>query len=155
MISDEFNINTLCEALCVSKGTYYNRKLRGKQGYTEAMRKRDKIKPIIKEIYDEIEYRNEYYFGESLFISPITKPKDLVMNRTIHKIFLPDGIWYDFKNGNKYNGNRRYVLFYKDEDYPVFVRQGSIIPLAVLNEDNLNSSNKCLLFKEFIKLALN
>ena len=53
MVSKEFTINTLCEALCVPKGTYYNRKFRGKQGYTEAMRKRDKIKPIIKEIYDE------------------------------------------------------------------------------------------------------
>ena len=46
MVSDEFTINTLCEALCVPKGTYYNRKLRGKQGYTEAMRKRDEIKRL-------------------------------------------------------------------------------------------------------------
>ena len=38
MVSDEFTINILCEALCVPKGTYYNRKLRGKQGYTEAIK---------------------------------------------------------------------------------------------------------------------
>ena len=115
--------------------------------YTESFNYTENLIPLIRplyyeypEIYDEVDYRNEYYFGSSLLISPITKPKDLVMNRTIHKIFLPDGIWYDFKNGNKYNGNRRYVLFYKDEDYPVFVRQGSIIPLAIINEDNINST---------------
>ena len=93
------------------------------------------------EIYDEPEYRNEYYFGKSLFINPITKPKDIIMNRTIQKIFLPEGIWYDFQTGIKYLGNKRYISFYKDEDYPVFATQGSIIPLAILSEDNINSSH--------------
>ena len=102
------------------------------------------VRPIYynyPEIYDEKDYKNEYYFGSSLFISPITKQKDIVMNRTIQKIFLPGGIWYDFKTGIKYNGNRRYITFYKDEDYPVFATQGSIIPLAILNDDYLNSTN--------------
>ena len=115
--------------------------------YTEAHNYTENLLPIIQpiyynypEIYDEVEYRNEYYFGRNLFVCPITKPKDLVMNRTIQRIFLPSGVWYDFKTGIKYNGNRRYISFYKDEDYPVFATQGSIIPLAILNEDNLNSS---------------
>ena len=102
------------------------------------------IKPIYysyPEVYDEPEYRNEYYFGSSLFVSPITKQKDIIMNRVIQRIFLPSGIWYDFKTGIKYSGNKRYISFYKDEDYPVFATQGSIIPLAMLNEDYLNSSN--------------
>ncbi len=115
--------------------------------YTESINYSNTGLPIIQpiyynypEVYDEIEYKNEYYFGRSLFVSPITKPKDIVMNRTIHRMFLPSGIWYDFKTGIKYVGNKRYISFYKDEDYPVFATQGSIIPLAILNEDNLNSS---------------
>ena len=102
------------------------------------------IRPIYynyPEVYDELDYKNEYYFGSGLFISPITKQKDIIMNRTVQKIFLPEGIWYDFKTGIKYNGNRRYITFYKDEDYPVFATQGSIIPLAILNNDYLNSTN--------------
>ena len=63
------------------------------------------------------------------------------MNRTIQQLFIPEGIWYDFKTGIKYVGNKRYISFYKDEDYPVFATQGSIIPLAILDEDNLNNSN--------------
>ena len=27
--------------------------------------------------------------------------KDLLMNRTVHKFFVPDGVWYDFKTGKK------------------------------------------------------
>lgn len=89
-------------------------------------------------LYDEPLYKNEYFFGTELFISPITEPKDLVMNRVVHKVFLPNGEWYDFKSGKKFPGGNRYVTFFKDEDYPVFAKSGSIIPLAILDENNLN-----------------
>ena len=92
------------------------------------------------EIYDEVDYKNEYYFGSELFVAPITKPKDRVMNRSVEKIFLPKGTWYDFKTGKKYLGNKRYILFYKDEDYPVFARDGSIICMGDL-EKNMNVTN--------------
>ncbi len=92
------------------------------------------------EIYDEPAYKNEYYFGGELFVAPITVKKDLVMNRAVEKIFLPNGMWYDFKTGKKFPGNKRYVSFYKDEDYPVFAHAGSIIPLAEL-EENINVTN--------------
>ena len=92
------------------------------------------------EIYDETDYKNEYYFGSELFVAPITKPKDEVMNRSVERIFLPKGTWYDFKTGKKYLGNKRYILFYKDEDYPVFARDGSIVCMGDL-EKNMNVTN--------------
>ncbi len=92
------------------------------------------------EIYDEPVYKNEYYFGSEFLIKPITKKQDTMMNRCVEKIFLPKGTWYDFKTGKKFPGNRRYVAFYKDEDYPVFAKSGAIIPLAILPE-NLNDTN--------------
>ena len=91
------------------------------------------------ELYDEPTYKNEYYFGTEFFVAPITDKKDSVMNRTVTRMFLPNGMWYDFKTGKKFTGGKRYISFYKDEDYPVFVRQGGIIPLAILNEDDRNS----------------
>lgn len=116
--------------------------------YTESFNYHKTGLPIIQplyynypEIYDEPDYKNEYYFGRNLLVCPITKPKDIIMNRTIHKMFLPTGTWYDFKTGIKYIGNRRYISFYKDEDYPVFATQGSIIPLGILDEKNLNRSD--------------
>ncbi len=110
--------------------------------YTEGYKYHDTYLPIIQPLYyyypelvDEPNYKNEYYFGTELLISPITKPKDKVMNRSVEKIFLPKGIWYDFKTGKKFIGNKRYIAFYKDEDYPVFAKEGAIIPLASLTED--------------------
>ena len=92
------------------------------------------------EIYDEPYYKNQYYFGTELFVSPVTTKKDEVMNRALQRIYLPEGIWYEFKSGKKYVGNKRYVSFIKDEDYPVFARSGAIIPLAAL-EENINVTN--------------
>ena len=88
-------------------------------------------------IYDEPLFKNEYYFGTELFIAPITSPKDNVMNRAVERIFIPEGTWFDFKRGKKFPGNKRYVMFFKDEDYPVFAQSGSIIPLADLSQ-NIN-----------------
>ncbi len=98
------------------------------------------------ETYDEPLYKNEYYFGSELFISPIVTPKDSIMSRVVHRLFLPNGVWYDFKTGKKFTGGRRYVTFYRDEDYPVFAKTGAIIPMAVLDPDNINdvSSPKTL-----------
>ena len=121
--------------------------------YSEAKKYSSFGSPIVQplyykypETYDEPLYKNEYYFGSELFISPIVTPKDSIMNRVVHRIFLPNGIWYDFKTGKKFPGGNRYVTFYKDEDYPVFARTGAIIPMAVLDPENLNdvSSPKTL-----------
>ncbi len=110
--------------------------------YTEAYKYFKYGKPLIEPIYyrypslyDDSMYRNEYFFGSQLLVSPIISKKDYVMNRAIHKLYIPDGIWYDFFTGKKFNGNKKYTSFYKDEDYPVFVKAGTIIPIS-LNEFN-------------------
>ena len=99
------------------------------------------VQPIYykyKEMYDDSLYRNEYYFGSQLFVAPIVNKKDYVMNRVVHKIYMPDGLWYDFVTGKKFPGNKEYISFVKDQDYPVFARAGAIIPLGLNN--NLNDT---------------
>lgn len=80
--------------------------------------------------YDDENYSNQYYFGSSFMISPIIKPMDPDMNRTIQRFYIPEGVWYDFKDGKRYLGNHKYIGFYQIDDYPIFVKQGSIIPMA-------------------------
>jgi len=115
--------------------------------YTEAYKYHKTGLPLIQplyykypEIYDEPTYKNEYYFGSELFIAPITTKKEVIMNRAIARIFIPNGVWYDFKTGKKFMGGKRYVSFFKDEDYPVFAKKGSIIPMAILDEEDLNNT---------------
>ncbi len=114
--------------------------------YTESYKYYKEGKPIIEpiyyrfpDIYDDPIYKSEYYFGSQLFVAPIVKPKDFIMNRVIHKFFVPDGIWYDITTGKKFPGGRSYVSFFKDQDYPVFARTGSIIPFA--DNEKLNDTN--------------
>lgn len=91
------------------------------------------------EYYDDLKYRNEYYLGTELFVSPIINKKDYVMNRSVHKFYIPEGTWYDFMTGKKFPGGREYISFFKDEDYPVFAKAGAIIPLGY--NERLNDIN--------------
>ena len=106
--------------------------------YTESYKYFKYGKPIIEPIYynhpmlyDSSLYKDEYYFGSTLLICPITHKKDYLMNRAIKKIYIPDGIWYDFFTGKQLKGNRRYVSFYRDQEYPVFVKAGAIVPMSL------------------------
>lgn len=116
--------------------------------YSEAKKYSSFGSPLIQplyykypETYDEPLYKNEFYYGSELFVCPITTPKDEIMNRVVHRIFLPNGVWYDFKTGKKFTGGNRYVTFYKDEDYPVYAKTGAIIPLAKLEPQNINDTS--------------
>ena len=82
-------------------------------------------------IIDEPLYKNEYFFCRNFFVAPITERKNSVIKRSIKKIYVPNGIWFDYLNGKKYTGNKYYNNFYRDEDYPVFVKAGSIIPTSI------------------------
>ncbi len=113
--------------------------------YTEAYKYHEFGTPLITpiyykfpEMYDDINYRNGYYFGSELFISPIISKKDYIMNRVIHKFFLPTGTWYDYMTGKKFPGGKKYISFFKDEDYPVFAKAGSIIVLG--DHKNINDT---------------
>lgn len=115
--------------------------------YSEAYRYSRSGLPLVQplyykypEIFDEPLYKNEYYFGSNLLVAPITTKQDPIMERTVQRLYLPEGVWYDFTNGKRYNGGRRYTTFYKREDYPVFAKQGTIIPMAILDEKNLNDT---------------
>lgn len=97
-------------------------------------------------IYDEPLYRNQYFFGSEMLVCPIVKKKNLVMNRVVQRMFIPEGIWYELESGKKYVGNKYYISFYKDEDYPVFCREGSIIPLSMEMSTDLPTNIEVLVF---------
>lgn len=116
--------------------------------YTEAYKYHRYGKPLIEPLYyrypalyDDDLYSNEYFFGSNILVSPIISKKDYIMNRVIHKMYIPEGIWYDMFTGKKYTGNKRYISFYTDEQYPVFVKAGTIL-VKSLNEYNDTSNPK-------------
>lgn len=99
------------------------------------------IRPLINtnsNLYFNNNYKNEYYLGKHLLISPIVTKKDTLINSVPHYFYLPNGVWYNFQNGKKYKGNKKHISFYTEDDYPVFCKAGTIIPLS--NDKGYNNT---------------
>lgn len=117
--------------------------------YTESYKYFKYGKPLIEpiyyrypSIYDNTLYKDEYFFGSTFLVSPITTKKDFIMNRVIQKFYIPEGTWYGFFTGKKFKGNKKYVSFYRDHEYPVFVKAGAIIPMATADDNNTGCPTK-------------
>ena len=115
--------------------------------YTESYNYHKTGKGIVKPFYydypkilDDVQYKNQYFFGQNLFVSPITNKKNIVIDRVMKKVFVPDGIWFNLLDGKQYNGAKYYTNFYRDEDYPVFVKAGSIIPMNYNIKEDIPST---------------
>ena len=86
--------------------------------------------------YDDPLYRNQYYFGSELLVCAIVSPKDTMMDRVVHKFYIPQGDWFDFQTGKKFPGDKKIVALYKDDEFPVFTHTGAIIPLSNKSDHN-------------------
>ena len=117
--------------------------------YTEAYKYFKYGKPLIEPIYykypgmyDDELYKDQYYFGSTFLVSPITTKKDYLMNRVIQKFYIPEGTWYGFFTGKQFKGNKKYISFYRDHEYPVFVKAGAIIPMTLKGTNDTSSPFK-------------
>lgn len=63
----------------------------------------------------------QYLFGDSIIVAPISP------GNTEREVYLPEGNWYDFWTNKKYSSGTHIV---KTDDIPVYVKEGSLIPLA-------------------------
>lgn len=107
------------------------------------------VKPFYHDyprIIDEPQYQNQYFFGCNFFVAPITTRKNPVINRVMKKVFVPNGIWFDFLQGKKYTGGKSYDNFYRDKDYPIFVKAGSIIPTTTDFMNNIPNSLELIIY---------
>lgn len=68
---------------------------------------------------------SEWMFGSSLLVSPV-----VASGVVQQSIYLPEGTWYDFNSGKQYAGPMTNNVPVTSADIPLFVKGGSIIPLA-------------------------
>lgn len=67
---------------------------------------------------------DEYMMGDSLLVAPMfTGEKE-------RSVYLPTGKWYSFYDGKEYEGNKKHQITMGIERIPIFVRGGSLVPLA-------------------------
>ena len=118
--------------------------------YTMNYRASEHNRPLVEPLYHRYpydgtvydgKYRNEFFFGTELIVSPITKKCGSV-GMACADTYLPDGKWYDVLNGRAYEGNRKYKIYRKTEDIPVFAKAGAIIPLSDIEKlENINDTS--------------
>jgi len=82
--------------------------------------------PRRKEAY---QFKNQYLFGTELMVIPITAPLNPNVRLSKTKGWLPPGRYVDFFTGISYNGDRELWISRPLEQYPLFLREGSIVPL--------------------------
>ncbi len=78
-----------------------------------------------------LEHLNEYMFGPSLLINPVTEK-----GVDCWKTYLPNHLsgWYDFWTGQKYEGKQWVNVPVNIEKIPIFVKVGTILPMGVVKQ---------------------
>ncbi len=66
---------------------------------------------------------DEFLVGEHLLVAPVVE-----QGATVKKVYLPEGAWYDFFTGKKYEGGQYYLVDAPIDVCPVFAKAGSVIP---------------------------
>ena len=105
--------------------------------YLQAMNIRSSLgEPLCQPMYWDHPERNEaykvpnqYMFGNSLLVAPVTSPQNATTNLACTKAWLPPGKLVDIFNGRVYEGDRKLWLHRPLDQYPVLALTGSIIPL--------------------------
>lgn len=72
-----------------------------------------------------LDLKDEFLFGRELLVAPVTAEK-----ATERTVYFPEGEWYDWDYGYRYEGGKSYTVYAPQNRIPVFVKGGSIIPMA-------------------------
>jgi len=88
----------------------------------------------------------QYRLGDDIFVSVIYTPEDA------REVSFPEGRWRDFWSPEKaYSGNERLDYKCPIDRYPIFLREGSIIPLHVTDGETAHGDSS---FKDHITLEV-
>lgn len=88
-----------------------------------------------------LDINNEYMFGKSILVSPVTEPLYTVNKKEgstsdfgvvkSSKTYLPEGAeWYDFWSGVKLKGGQEVERLTPMDIMPLYIKAGSIIPMG-------------------------
>jgi alpha-glucosidase (family GH31 glycosyl hydrolase) len=92
---------------------------------------------------------NQYLFGPDLLVAPITTPADRRTHLGRVVAWLPEGTWYDFTTGRRYDGGRELAFHRTLRDMPVLARAGAVVPLAADPEADAAVNPEALVLRLF------
>ncbi len=105
--------------------------------YTMAWRNHTQHLPLVRPMYhvypnQEAAYHcaDQYLFGSELLAAPFIEPMDTDVGLSRQAVWLPEGNWFDFFSGVRYEGDSWQAIYGRLDDIPVFAKAGAIVPLA-------------------------
>lgn len=112
---------------------------------------RESIPPILPMYYQYPEHEeayacpNQYLFGERLVVAPFITPKDPDTRLSRAVVWLPEGDWYNFFNGQYFSSGWQ-AVYGTLRDIPVFARAGAIVPQGpVAGWDNVEAPDHLII----------
>lgn len=67
---------------------------------------------------------NQFMIGQSIMAAPTT------MDSSSRAVYFPEGVWFDYYTKKQYQGGQYYTLDIPTDQLPIFVKSGSIVPIA-------------------------
>lgn len=81
------------------------------------------------------QFRNQYMFGDDVMIAPVTAAgKDGLATM---QVWLPKGEWYELSSGTLLQGGQVLKRSFELDEYPIYIKVGSILPMYGDNVPNL------------------
>ena len=102
------------------------------------------IQPMYYQYSDNIEayeVKNQYFFGSSLIVHPITTKMNETIQAGAVTTWLPKGMWYDIFSGLMYHGNKKIRMYRAIETIPVLAKAGSVIPMQKVETLDCRTEN--------------
>ncbi|MBP6022874.1 glycoside hydrolase family 31 protein [Ferruginibacter sp.] len=105
--------------------------------YSYALRSRIDGKHMLGKFPENI---YQYTFGDEMLVAPV-----YVKGTTTQKVFLPEGKWVNYWTGEQMKGNAKHTVAAPINQIPLFVKQGSIIPMRNYSSSIEKGNNNTLI----------
>jgi alpha-glucosidase/alpha-D-xyloside xylohydrolase len=76
-----------------------------------------------------VECSDQYLWGKNILVAPVVEK-----GATTRRLYLPHGAWYDFWTQERVEGGREISRPVDLETIPLYVREGSILPLGPVKQ---------------------
>lgn len=86
--------------------------------------------PVIRPLFyvskdpETFNIQDQFFFGDALMICPVYRP-----GQKRRMVYLPEGKWHHFYSGQVYEGKQWLIVEAPITEIPVFVKEGTILPL--------------------------
>jgi alpha-glucosidase/alpha-D-xyloside xylohydrolase len=111
--------------------------------YTAVREAHDTGLPVMRALWlhyphdsNAIERGDEYLWGRDILVAPVTEK-----GATMRTLYLPEGFWYDYWNGDKIAGGHEIDRAVDLATIPLYVRAGAIIPMGPVKQFALQQSD--------------